>query len=121
MARPRRKHARPVSLPGTLLSLQARLMTNPPVSLILHPPIYNPATHRRIVQSLATTLLDHKIVVLAYNSRGTGGSTGKASWTGEAEKKDYASVVEWFLMHETNRDGFVGEDHHTVYCCVSSS
>lgn len=58
------------------------------------------------------------ITVLTYNSRGTGSSTGKASWTGEAERRDFGNVVEWLLEQELEEKG-IGAGSTTMLCCVS--
>ncbi|KAJ9107272.1 hypothetical protein QFC21_000719 [Naganishia friedmannii] len=53
--------------------------------------------HDHVVQALKDTLCRQGISVLLYNSRGVGKSRGRASWTGEPERKDYQAVADWLI------------------------
>jgi hypothetical protein len=75
-----------------------------------------------VVQALKDTLCREGVPVLLYNSRGVGKSSGRASWTGEPERKDYQAVTDW-LVNFKAKDilDFSGETKRTleVFCCVS--
>lgn len=87
----------------------------------------------RVVQSLAELFSDPQpfpnspfsrppIPVVVYNTRGTGNSSGKASWTSTPEKLDYEAVVEWAINKVVERADSLIETSSsvdlTVYCCV---
>jgi alpha/beta superfamily hydrolase len=76
-----------------------------------------------VVQMLRDMLCNQGIATLVYNSRGVGKSTGRASWTGEPERRDYQAVVEWMVEHgESLWNGRAEEERigkMTVLCCVS--
>ena len=71
-----------------------------------------------VVNSIATVFASTGTTVLLYNTRGTSSSTGKASWNGEAERRDFGAVVEWFLEQEWTRMAMKA-DSTTLFCCVS--
>jgi alpha/beta superfamily hydrolase len=50
-----------------------------------------------VVQHLASTLLSHGYIVALFNFRGVGRSKGHATWTGKAEREDYAAVAAWVV------------------------
>jgi predicted acyl esterase len=71
-----------------------------------------------VVTRNAVGLIARGITTLVYNSRGTGSSTGRASWTGEAERRDYGAVVEWLVTSETKSRALI-TDRVKLLCCVS--
>lgn len=78
-----------------------------------------------VVQALENLFYQRGSLTLLYNSRGVGKSTGRASWTGEAERKDYQAIVDWVIAnHRTlalgRTDGDINVTSRLVlYCCVS--
>lgn len=79
-----------------------------------------------LVQALKNLFCQRGIPVVLYNSRGVGKSSGRASWTGEAERKDYQAVVEWVTDNHPSAPGSEAEGSKVVsrlviYCCVSIS
>jgi alpha/beta superfamily hydrolase len=50
-----------------------------------------------VVQHLASTLLSHGYIVALFNFRGAGRSKGHTTWTGKAEREDYAAVAAWVV------------------------
>lgn len=51
----------------------------------------------RVLASLIEPLLEAKYIVLRYNSRGVGKSTGSPSLTGFGEAEDLQALVQWSL------------------------
>lgn len=113
-------HARPVSEMSATPSIDSNLIPR-----------------HSVVQALKDTLCRNGIKVLLYNSRGVGRSRGRASWTGEPERKDYQAVTDWLISTEAKlirteaklldtEVKEVGDSTvHTrktleVFCCVST-
>lgn len=91
------------------------------VAIIAHPyGFLGGSLHDHVVQTLKDTLCREGVPVLLYNSRGVGKSSGRASWTGEPERKDYQAVTDW-LVNFKAKDilDFSGETKRTleVFCC----
>ena len=63
-----------------------------------HPKLGGDARSNNVMSVLCTSLASSKnyaLTVLSFNSRGHGGSTGTATWRGEAEREDVLGAARW--------------------------
>ncbi|KAA8910632.1 Alpha/Beta hydrolase protein [Sphaerosporella brunnea] len=84
--------------------------TSRKAAVIAHP--YGPlggSLNDAVVQRLAAILLRRGYIVVLFNFRGVGHSRGHTSWTGSAERKDYAAVAAWALAFLVSLAGSSGE------------
>jgi len=58
--------------------------------------------HCRALMTLLPSLLSQNFHVICYNSRGVGGSTGWASFTGFSEAEDLKALVTWAIETISN-------------------
>ncbi|GHJ85935.1 hypothetical protein NliqN6_2337 [Naganishia liquefaciens] len=94
------------------------------IAIIAHPyGFLGGSLNDHVVQALKDVLCQRSVSVLLYNSRGVGKSSGRASWTGEAERKDYQAVVDWVvdnhrtLAPDRAHEGIDVPSRLVVYCC----
>ncbi|KAI8098880.1 Alpha/Beta hydrolase protein [Halteromyces radiatus] len=84
--------------------------TTAPAIIISHP--YGPLggnIYNNVVMALQKSLMNKGFTTASLNFRGCGNSTGKTSWTGLPEQKDYQAVVNYLL---TNND--IRQDYPTI-------
>ncbi|KAH8885799.1 hypothetical protein GQ53DRAFT_584849, partial [Thozetella sp. PMI_491] len=70
------------------------------VAVVAHP--YSPlggCQDDRIVTTASGTLLRLGFLVATFNFRGAGGSAGRTTWTGKAERADYMSVAGFLVYY----------------------
>jgi alpha/beta superfamily hydrolase len=63
-----------------------------------HPKLGGDARTNNVISTLSSTLASSKecsFTVLSFNSRGHGGSSGTATWRGEAEREDVLGAARW--------------------------
>ncbi|KAI8337467.1 Alpha/Beta hydrolase protein [Chlamydoabsidia padenii] len=69
-----------------------------PAIVIAHP--YGPLggnMYNNVVVALQKSLMNKGYITASFNFRGSGNSTGRTSWTGIPEQKDYKAVVDYLL------------------------
>lgn len=63
-----------------------------------HPKLGGDARSNNVINALCSFLASSKecsFTILSFNSRGHGGSTGTATWRGEAEREDVLGAARW--------------------------
>ncbi|CAO3577946.1 unnamed protein product [Absidia cylindrospora] len=81
-----------------------------PAIAIAHP--YGPLggnIHNNVAIALQKGFVDRGYTAVSFNFRGCGKSTGKTSWTGMSEQKDYQAVVDYLMKRDNTQ-----HDHPTV-------
>lgn len=104
----------PVELAARIYHPSPDSPTSRSLAVIAHPYGFLGGTqHDHVVVATARRLARLGITALTYDSRGCGASSGRASWRGEAERRDYERMIEWLVERH-------GASATTIFTCVSS-
>ncbi|SAL96903.1 hypothetical protein [Absidia glauca] len=91
-----------------------------PAIVIAHP--YGPLggnMHNNVVIALQKSLMNKGYTTASFNFRGCGKSTGRTSWTGIPEQKDYQAVIDYLLERSDNDDKGFPAISHLLVCGYS--
>jgi alpha/beta superfamily hydrolase len=90
-------------IPNCQIQLEAEYIHNPQASnstciILTHPySLLGGSMHNNVTSRLFNTLCDHFCLVLRFNFRGVGKSTGSATFTGKEEISDVIAVCKYVL------------------------